>query len=350
MRDGRRLLAAALLALSACATPAAWPSEAGRLLRDTVDAPSLAGNLLGDPAWREALVYLPPGYSASGGRYPTLYLLHGFDAPLTVFETGRLRVRVVMDSLIAARRTRPMIVVIPSAKNAHGGAFYTNSPIAGNWEDFVARDLVAHVDRRYRTLPRAAARGIEGHSMGGYGALRLAARHPDVFSAVYAASPCCFGPRMMADLAPHWEEMRKIRDRDDLPPAGFYPRLILGLGTALAPAPGKAPLLVDLPVYPGAGGVWLPDEPVYSRWTALTPTTLVRDHAAGFRRLRGIRFDVGTSDAFTHILPNMRELSAALDSAGIRHTFQAYPGDHVSGLSARFASEVIPFFSATLQH
>ena len=336
--------------LPSCASVGGRGPTAGQLLRDTVDAPSLAGNLLGDPSRRETLVYLPPGYHTSARRYPTLYVLHGFDAPLTAFETGRLRIRVVMDSLIAARRTHPMIVVVPDAKNAYGGAFYTNSPVAGNWADFVARDLVAHVDRRYRTLPRAAARGIEGHSMGGYGALTLAARHPDVFSAVYAASPCCFGPRMMADLAPHWEKLRTIRDRDDLPPAGFYPRLILGLGTALTPAPSKAPLLVDLPVYRDSSGAWLPHEPVYSRWAAQTPSSLVREHAAGLRRLRGIRFDVGTGDAFTHILPNMRELSAALDSVGVRHTFQAYPGDHVSGLAPRFASEVIPFFSATLQH
>ncbi|MBD0320943.1 MAG: prolyl oligopeptidase family serine peptidase [Gemmatimonadetes bacterium] len=345
MRRGGRWVAASLLALSACATPAARTPAAGQLLRDMVDAPSLAGNLLGDPARREALVYLPPGYSTSGRRYPTLYVLHGFDAPLAAFETGRLRIRAVMDSLIAARRAVPMIVVVPDARNAYGGAFYTNSPVAGNWADFVARDLVAHVDRRYRTLPRAAARGIEGHSMGGYGALTLAARHPGVFGAVYAASPCCFGPRMMADLAPHWPAAMAIEDRSHLSAAGFYPRLILGLATALTPSPSRSPLFVDLPVRPGASGAL---EPAYSRWISQTPSSLVREHAAGFRRLRGIRFDAGTSDAFTHILPNLRELSAALDSAGIRHTFQAYPGDHVSGLAPRFASEVIPFFSRVL--
>lgn len=348
MRDVRGLLAAALIALSACATPAARTAGGGQLLRDTVDAPSLAGNLLGDPSRREALVYLPPGYHTSARRYPTLYVLHGFDAPLTAFETGRLRIRVVMDSLIAAGRARAMIVVVPDAKNAYGGAFYTNSPVAGNWADFVARDLVAHVDRRYRTLPRAAARGIDGHSMGGYGALTLAARHPDVFSAVYAASPCCFGPRLMADLAPHWPGALDIAAREDLARATFQQRLILGLATALTPTPNRAPLLVNLPMRRSESGALVPAEPAYSRWTSHTSASLVRTHAAGLRRLRGIRFDVGTGDAFTHILPNMRELSAALDSAGIRHTFQAYPGDHVSGLAPRFATHVVPFFSQVL--
>lgn len=342
-----------LVGALACATPSARTSApaTGQIVHDTVDAPSLAGNLLGDPARREAVVYLPPGYQTSGRRYPTLYLLHGFDATPGAFESGRLRLRPVMDSLIAAGRARPMIVVVPDAKNAYGGAFYTNSPVAGNWDDFVSRDLVAHMDRRYRTLPRAGARGIDGHSMGGFGALMLAARHPDVFSAVYAASPCCFGPRLMTDLTPaRWNETLALTGRDAAVRAGFFPRLILGLAGALTPAPERGPLFVDLPIRRDAAGALVPSEPAYSRWIAFTPSTLVRDHAAGLRRLRGIRFDVGTSDGFTHILPNLRELSASLDSAGIRHTFQPYPGDHLSGLAPRFASEVVPFFSATLDH
>ncbi|HEX8829745.1 MAG TPA: alpha/beta hydrolase-fold protein, partial [Longimicrobium sp.] len=220
----------------------------------------------------------------------------------------------------------------------------------GNWEDFVVRDLVAHVDRRYRTRPRAAARGIDGHSMGGYGALRLAARHPDVFGAVYAASPCCFGPRVMDDLGPHhraWPEALALAHRDSIARAGFFPRLMLGMATAFSPA--ADPPFVDLPFRRGADGALVRAEPAYSRWTAQSPSALVAENAAGLRRLRGIAFDVGVSDGFTHILPNLRELSAALDSAGIRHTFQPYPGNHVSGLAPRFASEVIPFFSKTLE-
>ena len=347
LHRARILLAA--LALAACATPGARTS-AGQVVRDTVDGHSLAGNRLGDAARREALVYLPPGYATSGRRYPTLYVLHGFDAPLRAFETGRVPIRVLMDSLIAAGRARPMIVVVPDARNAYGGAFYTNSPVAGNWEDFVARDLVAHVDRRYRTLPRPASRGIGGHSMGGYGALTLAARHPGIFGAVYAASPCCFGPRMLDDLAAAWPAALSLADRHAVSAASFQARLILGLATALTPAPARAPLFVDLPFRRGAEGTLIRNEPAYTRWTALTPSALVRPKADALRRLRGIRFDVGTSDPFTHILPNLLELSAALDSAGIRHTFRPYPGDHVSGLRDRFASEIIPFFSAILRH
>ncbi len=320
-------------ALASCATARIHDAapRVGTLLRDTVDAPSLVGNRLGDPARREAVVYLPPSYRAEPRRrYPVLYFLHGFDAPLSAFETGRLPLRALMDSLGAE-----MIVVVPDARNRYGGAFYTDSPVAGGWEMFVVRDLVAHVDRRFRTRPRAASRGIAGHSMGGYGAIRLAARHPEVFGAAYGMSPCCWGPRMLDDLRRAWPAVLApgAASSED-----FWVRLALGLGTALTPDPGGPPPFVRL------------DDAARAEWAAHTPGRLVRENAAGLRRLRALGFDVGRSDGFTHVLPSLGDLSAALDSAGVRHRFDTYPGDHVSGLRPRFASEVVPFFASVLGH
>ena len=73
-----------------------------------------------------------------------------------------------------------------------GGSFYTNSPATGNWENFVVKDVVTYIDSRYRTILRPKARGIAGHSMGGYGALSLAMRYPDLFGCAYAMSPGLF--------------------------------------------------------------------------------------------------------------------------------------------------------------
>ena len=80
---------------------------------------------------------------------------------------------------------------MPDASNRYGGSFFTNSVTTGNWEDFIVRDLVAFVDGRYRTLRRPASRAIAGHSMGGYAAIKLAMKHPDVFGSVYSLSACC---------------------------------------------------------------------------------------------------------------------------------------------------------------
>src|ERR1035437_5407797 len=89
---------------------------------------------------------------------------------------------------------REMIVVMPNAYTRYQGSMYSNSATTGNWEDCVARELVAYIDGHYRTVAEAEGRGLAGHSMGGYGAARVGMRHPDVFSSVYLLSPCCMVP------------------------------------------------------------------------------------------------------------------------------------------------------------
>jgi len=77
-----------------------------------------------------------------------------------------------------------MIVVMPNGNNALGGSFYTNSATTGNWDDFIANELVAYIDKKYRTLPRPESRGLAGHSMGGYGTFAVGMRHAgDVYGA-----------------------------------------------------------------------------------------------------------------------------------------------------------------------
>jgi S-formylglutathione hydrolase FrmB len=81
----------------------------------------------------------------------------------------------------------------------HQGSMYSNSPTTGDWERFVAEDLVAFIDSHYRTLAKPISRGLAGQFMGGYGALRIGMKRPDVFSSLYIMSACCLG---MTDSAP----------------------------------------------------------------------------------------------------------------------------------------------------
>lgn len=85
-----------------------------------------------------------------------------------------------MDALIASGAP-PFLVVMPNGANSLGGG----------WETFLVRELVPRIDAELRIIPSSASRGIAGHSMGGFGALRLAMRFPDLFGSVYAMSPCC---------------------------------------------------------------------------------------------------------------------------------------------------------------
>jgi S-formylglutathione hydrolase FrmB len=119
-------------------------------------------------------VVLPKGYETGTDRYPVLYLLHGFSGNYT--NWGRLKV----PEFAAAY---DLIVVMPDA----GNSWYVNWPKGDdgrldNWEDAIAKDLIGHVDATYRTIARREGRAINGLSMGGYGALMLGLRHPDLFA------------------------------------------------------------------------------------------------------------------------------------------------------------------------
>jgi len=169
------------------------PTE--HLIQTTIPAPSLVNNLFDTPTEQPVLVYLPPSYNTSKSRYPVVYFLPGFTTDVTEMIDGTfqgLNIQTAMDSLIAAGNIREMIFVVANGRNFLGGSFYVNSPVTGNWEDFIVKDVVHFVDKKYRTLKNAASRGIAGSSMGGFGAINLGMLHPDVFSAVYSLSPGLF--------------------------------------------------------------------------------------------------------------------------------------------------------------
>src|SRR5690606_38799384 len=94
-----------------------------------------------------------------------------------------------------ATGAREMIVVLPDSKTVHNGSMYSASVTTGNFEAYIARDVVAYVDAHYRTIPARESRGLVGHSMGGYGASRIGMKHADVFGSLYIMSPCCMSPR-----------------------------------------------------------------------------------------------------------------------------------------------------------
>ena len=190
-------VALCLLTLCSCAR------SGGELVCTEIEAPSLLGNQLGFPARQRLVVYLPPSYRNGHQRFPVLYFLPNFDNILQRYTGGSyqgFRLKEAMDDLIRRGAIQEMIVVIPNAHNFLKGSWYLNSPLTGNWEDYVVKDVVKYTDSRFRTIPTAAARGLAGHGMGGSGALELALRHPDEFCAVYALSPALFDQNGMRDL------------------------------------------------------------------------------------------------------------------------------------------------------
>lgn len=341
-------IASAFLALSAEPSAAQF---GGVTHVDSIPAPSLRNNLLGDPDIRAATVYLPPSYSKNRAkRYPVVYLLHGFGADHRAFMKGayqNLNVRISMDSLIKAGLSKEMIVVTPNARDFFDGSFYVNSPASGNWEDFIVRDMVSYMDRRYRTIRNRSGRGIAGHSMGGFGALRVGMRYPEVFSAIYALSPCCLGDYATIEQggARNWKIDAGLTERSQFAVAGFNANMLYALAGVYSPNPEKPPFFADLPFrLEGDSLVAVPE--VAAKWRTY-PVSMVPEHAEALKRMK-IAFDAGTRDGYKDIPVNVQKLDSLLTSLGVEHEAEIYEGTHGSRIRARFESKVFPFFSKNL--
>lgn len=249
-----------------------------------------------------------------------------------------------MDAGVESRAFREMIVVVPDSDKA---CHYTDSPVRGNWERFIVKDLVDTIDRRYRTIDAADARGISGHSMGGHGAIKLGMKHPDVFGAVYGLNPSLlgWGGDLTADN-PAFEPLAELQSLDKLSEANFYIQALVAVGQCFSPSP-ESPLLTDPPFGNGEKG-FTAIQPGYDRWQSQMPIYMVADYLDNLKRLRGLQFDSAFEEQFSHIPVTSREFSRVLTEHGIDHTFEMYNGDHRNrlwGRNGRVYTELLPFFS-----
>src|SRR4051812_9224501 len=171
--------------------PGAKPVAAERM---KVHGISLEGNLEGDDVDRDVVVFLPPSYATQKSRrYPVVYALHGYSIGAEQW-THEIHVPQTIEGAFA-HGVQDMIVVLPDSKTVHNGSMYSSSVTTGDFENFIAHDLVAYIDAHYRTISHRSARGLAGHSMGGYGATRIGMKHSDVFGSLYIMSPCCLSAR-----------------------------------------------------------------------------------------------------------------------------------------------------------
>src|SRR6185503_12726690 len=144
-----------------------------------VHGASLEGNLEGNDVDRQVMVVLPPSYRTSPSkRYPVVYYLHGFAIDGKNFYNYMHVPEAVAHNAAAGRE---FIVVVPSTLTRMGGSMYSSSPTTGDFQAFIAEDLVQYIDSHYRTIPTRGARGLAGHSMGGYGTWTIGMNYPEVF-------------------------------------------------------------------------------------------------------------------------------------------------------------------------
>lgn len=344
----RSLLASILAAAISASTPAGAQVQTEKppvvegakpvaVERIKIHGAALEGNLEGNAVDREALVFLPPSYhKQQQRRYPVVYALHGFYVGAEQWAREIHAPQTIEGAF--ALGAKEMIVVLPDSKTLHNGSMYSNSVTTGDFERFIARDVVGYIDAHYRTLPARESRGLVGHSMGGYGATRIGMKHPEVFGSLYFMSPCCLSAR---DLPPReaLEGLARIERREDLEKQHFMVRATLAAAAAWSPNPNKPPFFLDLPL---EGDL---QKEVLAKWAANAPLAFVDQYIGNLRRYRAIALDVGDQDG---LRIDTAKLHEELTEYGIANTFEEYSGTHTSKLGDRFQNHVMKFFSESL--
>jgi S-formylglutathione hydrolase FrmB len=350
--------------------------KGGALVCREFEAPSLSGNRFGISARQELVVYLPPSYRNGARRFPVLYFLPNFDNIVQRYTGGSyqgFRLKDAMDRQIRRGAAQEVIVVVPNAHHFLGGSWYRNSPLTGNWEDYVVKDVVGYMDRHFRTIPAGAGRGLAGPGMGGTGALELALKHPDLFSAVYALSPALFDQDGLKDSGilnerqmTQWQaktalwasqdeaaQRRGFRDyvqaRLNSPSrATFWEGLSVSYAAAMAPDLASPYPHIAFPV---------PGKPVESQ------AALLGKYESGFGgwsgklseyRARGhsltmITLEDGGEGDFPWIRRGVAYVAGLMRSQGMAVSVAAHSGGHESGLGQRLETAMLPTMANALQ-
>ena len=313
-----------------------------------VPAPSLDGNLVGDPAELEVAVWLPPSYEASTLRYPVVYYLAGYGESASTAGIGS-----ALERLLERGQAPEMILVGVDGINSLGGSFYVDSPVTGMWAQAIHRDLVAHIDANYRTMAHAGGRGIAGFSMGGFGAIDLAMRHPDVFGSVYALSPGLLAPgglettQMFADEDVVADVLAlQGSDAGDDTTVSADLRFSVAYGAAFAPDPEAGYPHVSYP-FTELGSAR--DEAIWAQWEAGYGGVAaeVAEFEDNLRNLAGIALDYGTNDQYEWIPDGVAHLAARLEAHGVPARVSAYEGGH-GPIGPRAEAVMFPFFAEVL--
>lgn len=314
--------------------------QKGTVVVDSIYSQKLENNF-GENPTRAVSVYLPPGYNESSNRYPVIYFLHGFmgDNKMMSFMSD------ILDFAISTKRIRPFIMVIPDEKTTYDGSFYSNTGIFGNWEDFTAFDLVVYMDENFRTIPEKESRGITGHSMGGYGAIKIAMHHPEIFSSVYALSPGAM--TIVREYGPNsdtYRELSTIKTQEDLNKT-YFGKVIIAFAKSWSPNPNKPPFFCDVP-FEYRGEELIVNKDVLEKWHKNMPMHMIDDNLANLQKLTAIKLDWGRNSGERFTQMNSM-FSQRLENAGIEHFAEEYIGTHTNGIytrDGRIPQQMLPFF------
>ncbi|HYG34173.1 MAG TPA: alpha/beta hydrolase-fold protein [Clostridia bacterium] len=356
-------------ALGICVLLTACSPREGRIVTRVIQAPSISQNRLGISDQQPIAIYLPPSYGSSQRRFPVLYFLPNFKTDIWRYTGGsyqRFHLKEAIDKQVSSGAMPEMIVVIPNTAHSLGGSCYRNSPLTGQWEDYIVKDVVNYIDSHFRTIPSATARGLSGHGIGGTGALELALKHPNVFGSVYAMSPALFDQNGLRDFGilsdsqlekwqaklQQWQNLdesaRRKPFRDFIqthlnsPSRGrFFEGLYVSYAAAVAPDLSLPFPHIAWPE-PGALELSKPDlraqyENGMGGWEAK-----IAEYLAKGTRLHSITIEYTRDDEYHWLRRGAVHVSGLMRAQGIEHSLEVHEGGHDSTLGQRLGTAMLP--------
>lgn len=320
--------------------PPYFPSK---LEEKTFTSPALLGNFFQDPAERKMLVYTPEGYNPDGGmRYPVIYLLHGVplgdssfvspelwakNMPGTYVDFPQEGFKTWIDNMIKSGEIKPVIIVMADAKTKYGFCFYTNSVLQGNYEDFIAEDLVNYMDANYKTIDSRDGRAVIGHSQGGYGAIRMGLFRSDVFGTVASHVSIPYFEGLKAGIPFLLAE--NPNGMNGPSPEKFMTTVTYGMAAAWSPNLNNPPFYVDLVFEYPSGAI---REDVWQRQLQHDPYTLLDTRAEYLKTLNGFYIDAGSLDPWADLV---QVFAQKLTAKGVPHHYEIFNGDHFDKMFER---------------
>ena len=311
----------------------------GKVITHTHKSTILKSNPLKDPYVREVIVYLPPGYCESYSKgYVTVFALAGFGGNgkmlLNSDPLGE-NIEARMNRLISEGKSGPMILVLVDCFTRFGGNQYINSSATGRYEDYIINEIVPFVDKTYNTSYHA----VWGKSSGGYGALVLGMRHPEIFQGLVdhsgdAAFDYCYLPdfpkaldafRAADDSPKKWLEKfwnkPNRHQKSDGPPLNIF-----AMAAHYSPNSNSENMGVDLPFDIETGEML---ERVWNRWLACDPVRMIEKYRSNLKKLKLIFIDCGTRDEY-NLQWGARILHSKLKKMNIKHYYEEFDDGHMN--------------------
>ena len=298
------------------------------IVTETIVSEAIAKNIVEEPTERTFYVCLPPSYYDDNDKsYPVVYYLHGQAESVSSFKDSHFSelFRVFENG------AKEFILVCADGYSNMGGAFYVNSPVSGNWEDYVVDEVTSFIDQKYRTIAQRDSRGICGFSMGGFGAYNLAFRHPDTYSCVLAMSPGALADGDIESAMETWK---------------YDTHFLIGYGRAFSPnVDAEDENYANIPTMDNSAADQKIVEDWYNGFGNINQK--LDDYLALNKPLKAIKIIYGETDSYDWIPNGCKFLAQCMDERNIDYVMGTHKLGHILPVGAE-ENEIVPFFNDNL--